>query len=108
MRQSDAALTTIRSTLDGWDRQEYFESLEQYKRFKQIRNRIVDARTRTWAEHPPWVKEDTETYNGIHEKDGLIPMKVRTVVDTDEIWSQRCCVVYGRDVDICHCCLTCQ
>jgi hypothetical protein len=70
MRQSDAALTTIRSTLDGWDRQEYFESLEQYKRFKQIRNRIVDARTRTWAEHPPWVKEDTETYNGIHEKDG--------------------------------------
>ena len=70
MRRSDAALATIRSTLDGWDRREYFATIDEYKKFKDIKNRIVDSRTRNWSENPPWAKQDPEPDDGLHEKDG--------------------------------------
>jgi hypothetical protein len=70
MRRSDAALATIRSTLDGWDRREYFATIDEYKKFKDIKNRIVDSRTRNWTDNPPWAKQDPEPDDGLHEKDG--------------------------------------
>ncbi|KAH8727123.1 hypothetical protein GQ44DRAFT_704550 [Phaeosphaeriaceae sp. PMI808] len=70
MRRSDAALTTIRITLGGWDRPEFFASMEQYKRFKEIKNRIVEAETRNWDANPPWAKEEAEPRISVHEKDG--------------------------------------
>jgi hypothetical protein len=70
MQRSDAALVTIRTTLEGWDRREYFATLEEYNRFKEIRNRILDANTRTWAKNPPWKQDEVETNNGPQEKDG--------------------------------------
>ncbi|KAH7095166.1 hypothetical protein FB567DRAFT_586494 [Paraphoma chrysanthemicola] len=70
MRRADAALAKIRNTLDGWDRQEFFETMEQYKRFKEIKNRIENAQARNWEQNPPWIKEEVEVHNGVHEKDG--------------------------------------
>jgi hypothetical protein len=70
MQRSDAALVTIRTTLEGWDRREYFATVEEYNRFKEIRNRILNANTRTWATNPPWKKDEPEVNNGPQEKDG--------------------------------------
>lgn len=70
MRRSDAALATIISTLDGWDRRDYFATMDEYNKFKDIKNRIVDAQTRQWSNNPPWAKAEPELADGLHEKDG--------------------------------------
>jgi hypothetical protein len=70
MGRSDAALLAIKDTLSAWDRREYFETAEQHDRFREIKNRIISAETRTWAGNPPWPVEVPENSNGVHEKDG--------------------------------------
>lgn len=68
MKQADAAMAKIRTTLDGWDRPEFFETVGTYDRFREIKNRILEANPRNWETNPPWAKPDTS--RGIHEKDG--------------------------------------
>jgi hypothetical protein len=70
MRRSDAALSTIKGILNSWDRQEYFATQEQFERFREIKDRILRANTRTWATHPPWIKHDPAAQFGVYEKDG--------------------------------------
>lgn len=70
MRRSDAALATIIDTLDRWDRREYFATMDEYNKFKDIKNRIVDAQTRKWSDNPPWAKVEPELADGRHEMDG--------------------------------------
>jgi hypothetical protein len=59
MHRADAALVTIRATLEDWDRREYFATVEEYNKFKEISKRILNANTRTWATHPPWAEDDS-------------------------------------------------
>lgn len=70
MRRSDAALSTIKGILNGWDRQEYFATVDEFRRFKEIKDRIMGANTRSWAKHPPWEKQDVHADSGVYEKDG--------------------------------------
>ncbi|KAF2827328.1 hypothetical protein CC86DRAFT_209578 [Ophiobolus disseminans] len=70
MRRSDAALENIRSTLEGWDKEQYFATKDEYAKFKEIKIRIFQSQTRKWSEEPPWVKSDSEQGDGLHGRDG--------------------------------------
>ncbi|KAF1843893.1 uncharacterized protein K460DRAFT_368758 [Cucurbitaria berberidis CBS 394.84] len=70
MTRSDAALTTIKSTLDSWDRPEFFETQDEYARFREIKRKIVSGDKRNWTANPPWEKQEMNQSTGPFEKDG--------------------------------------
>ncbi|CAO2656249.1 Nn.00g050520.m01.CDS01 [Neocucurbitaria sp. VM-36] len=70
MTRADAALATIKNTLENWDRSEFFETREEYARFREIKRRIVSGDKRNWTAHPPWERQEVNPGTGPHEKDG--------------------------------------
>ncbi|KAJ4365714.1 hypothetical protein N0V83_008334 [Neocucurbitaria cava] len=70
MTRADAALATIKSTLENWDRAEFFQTDGEYRRFREIKRRIVDGDKRNWTANPPWERGEIDPRMGPHEKDG--------------------------------------
>lgn len=54
MVRADALLAQIRATVNSMDDREYFANDEEYKKFKQIKTRIMSEGKRTWENNPPW------------------------------------------------------
>lgn len=54
MVRADALLAQIRATVDSMDSREYFTTDDDYKKFKQIKIRIMAGGKRTWENNPPW------------------------------------------------------
>jgi len=62
MRRADAALETIKRTLDAWNRREYFETTAAYEKLREVRDRILEAEMRDWLADPPWSREEGGGY----------------------------------------------
>lgn len=56
MKRADNALTVICSILDIWDQRAYFETEEEYQKFKRMKTRITNTITRKWTSNPPWTE----------------------------------------------------
>ncbi|KAH7419503.1 hypothetical protein BKA64DRAFT_650980 [Cadophora sp. MPI-SDFR-AT-0126] len=55
MRQSDAALVKIMSTVRLWDTRDVWDSNADYHRLKNIRHRLeMEGGKRLWEGNPPW------------------------------------------------------
>jgi hypothetical protein len=54
MRRSDAALLTIRKTLQDWDRREFFATEEEYRKFQEIKHRLMTGNKMNWEKNKPW------------------------------------------------------
>jgi hypothetical protein len=70
MERADAALAKIKSMLAGWDKEEFFATEKEFEKFREIKDRIFNADTRTWATDPPWSTDEAMTEPKVHEKDG--------------------------------------
>jgi hypothetical protein len=70
MERADAALAKIKSMLAGWDREEFFATEKEFEKFREIKDRVFSADTRTWATNPPWSTDEPMTEPKVHEKDG--------------------------------------
>lgn len=72
MRRSDAALEQIRKTLHDWDRREYFASDVEYRKFVEIKDRLLGGAKADWAKYPPWeiAQKGGNPFEGPWEKHG--------------------------------------
>ena len=72
MRRSMAALESIHRTLHDWDKPEFFETTDALMRFREIKKRILEAKTRDWSVEPPWAPERAGQSGRLVEKDGRL------------------------------------
>ena len=75
MRRADAALATIRQTVQDWDRREFFASDEEHAKLQQIKLRLLSGRQIVWAQTPPWdiVKRHSAPARAPYQMNGRPP-----------------------------------
>ncbi|KAF2650704.1 hypothetical protein K491DRAFT_697044 [Lophiostoma macrostomum CBS 122681] len=54
MRQADAALDAIQNRVEGWDKNELFGSDTEYRKFVEVKRRVMDEGKARWMDTPPW------------------------------------------------------
>ena len=54
MERADAILDWIKLIISNMDRQDNFSNEEEYKKFEEIKRRIMESGKRSWVLHPPW------------------------------------------------------
>jgi hypothetical protein len=54
MRQADAALDGIQRRVKAWDRKELFASDTEYRKFAEIKRRVMEPDKIRWLHTPPW------------------------------------------------------
>ncbi|CAG5148127.1 uncharacterized protein ALTATR162_LOCUS2154 [Alternaria atra] len=54
MRKSVAALADIQKMVEGWDRREFFATELEYRKFQDIRQRLLTGTKIDWEKNKPW------------------------------------------------------
>lgn len=54
IRKADATLVQLKRMVRDMDRRDNFETAEEYKMFKEVRDRILEKGKRNWTDNPPW------------------------------------------------------
>jgi hypothetical protein len=60
IRRADAALAKIQRTLDSWDREDLFDSHQDWIKLQDIKKRMDAVGKRDWMNNPPWKDLDEE------------------------------------------------
>jgi len=54
MRIADAELMKIRKIVAEWDSRQYWETEEDFEKWKEVKKRVMEPGKREWRKNPPW------------------------------------------------------
>ena len=54
MRSADAKLMKIRKIVAEWDSRQYWETEEDFEKWKEVKKRVIEPGKREWRKNPPW------------------------------------------------------